>query len=194
MTKRKRPPPKPRAPRPPRVPPAPGTLTAKQAAFVAEYLKDGNAAGAARRTGYHVKHAPALLRIPWVVAAVQEGQRAALHAAGVKKADLLRELGYCALSRVSRYFDPVTHNARHPSDLAADADAALAGFEVIIKNAEAGDDQTDTIHKFKLWDKVKAIELYMRHYGMLIDEVHVTDDRAEARVARLEGARRRVGP
>jgi phage terminase small subunit len=183
---------RPRPPAPPRTPPAAGPLSTKQAGFVAEYLVDGNAAAAAKRAGYHPKHAPALLRLPAVVAAVQEGQRAHLAAAGVSKARLLLELGRIALAQASNYFDPTTKDAKHPGDLDADAGAALAGFEVLIKNAKAGDDQTDTIYKFKLWDKVRALELYMRHYGMLVDKIELDDQRAEARVARLVAMRKRL--
>jgi phage terminase small subunit len=172
-------------------------MTPKQARFVAEYLVDLNATQAAIRAGYSPKIAAQQgaenLIKPYIAAAIQAGQRTQLEAAGVSKARLLQELGRVALARVSDYFDPVTKAARHPSELSADAGAALAGFEVVIKNAEAGDGHTDTIHKFKLWDKVKAIELYMKHYGMLVDKVEITDAGVEARVARLEAARKRVG-
>jgi phage terminase small subunit len=172
-------------------------MTPKQARFVAEYLIDLNATQAAIRAGYSPKIArqqgAANMSKHDISAAIQAGQRAHLEAAGLSKQRLLQELGYVALSRVSHYFDPITKAARHPSELAADAAAALAGFEVIIKNAEAGDDHMDTIHKFKLWDKVKAIELYMKHYGMLVEKIEVTDAGMEARVARLEAARKRVG-
>jgi phage terminase small subunit len=191
--------PKSRVPRlrPGRSSPTPGALSPKQAAFIAEYLIDLNATQAAIRAGYSANVAAQQgaenLRKPYIADAIQAAQRAHLAAAGVSKARLLQELGRIALSQVSAYFDPVTGAARHPAELGPDAGAALAGFEVVIKNAEAGDGHTDTIHKFKLWDKVKAIELYMKHYGMLIEKVEVTDAGVEARVARLEAARKRVG-
>ena len=173
-------------------------MTPKQARFVAEYLIDLNATQAAIRAGYSRKVARQQgadnLSKHDISAAIQAGQRAQLEAAGVSKARLLQELGRVALARVSDYFDPVTKAAKHPSELAPDASAALAGFEVVIKNAEAGDGHTDTIHKFKLWDKVKAIELYMKHYGMLVEKVEVTDARTEVLKARLAAARHRVAP
>jgi phage terminase small subunit len=190
--------PKPRVPRlrARRTSPPPDTLSPKQLAFVAEYLVDLNATQAAIRAGYSRTRADMQgyenLRKPEIAAAIQAGQRAQLAAAGVSKARLLQELGRIALSQVADYFDPVTKDAKHPADLSPDAGAALAGFEVLIKNAAAGDGVTDTIHKFKLWDKVKAIELYMKHYGMLIEKVEITDAGVEARVARLEAARKRV--
>jgi phage terminase small subunit len=172
-------------------------LSAKQLAFIAEYLVDLNATQAAIRAGYSRKTAnrlgSRLLSNVDIAAAIQAGQRTQLEAAGVSKARLLQELGRVALSQVAHYFDPVTGAAKRPAELGPDAGGALAGFEVVIKNAEAGDGHTDTIHKFKLWDKVKAIELYMKHYGMLIEKVEVTDAGVEARVARLDAARKRAG-
>jgi hypothetical protein len=91
------------------------------------------------------------------------------------------------------YWNP-DGSAKHPTDLTAAQGACLAGFEVLIKNAKAGDGVTDTIHKFKLWDKVRAIELYMKHRGMLIEKLEVKDTTADARVARLVAARKRVTP
>lgn len=181
------------APPPPtRRPDAGRGLSDKRRRFVVEYLRDGKGAAAARRAGYHAKMAPALLALPAVRAAIDAGQREHLEAAGVSKARLLQELGRIALSRPADFFDPVTGDAKHPADLGDDASAALAGFEVLIKNAKAGDNQTDTIHKFRLWDKVRALELYMKHYGMLIEKVQITDERDAARVARLTAMRTRI--
>jgi phage terminase small subunit len=172
-------------------------LTPKQARFVAEYLVDLNAAAAARRAGYSAKTADQQgyenLKKPEIAAAVQAGQTAQLATAGVSKARLLQELGRIALVNVRDYFDPETKDARLPSDLTDDQGACLAGFEVLIKNAKAGDGVTDTIHKFKLWDKVRALELYMKHYGMLVEKIEVKDSTADARVARLVAARSRAG-
>ena len=173
-------------------------MTPKQERFIAEYLVDLNATQAAIRAGYSPRVARQQgsenLSKPDIAAAIQAGQRAHLEAAGVTKARLLQELGRIALSRVGAYFDPVTGAAKHPRDLDLDPDAgaALAAFEIVIKNAQAGDDHTDTIYKFKLWDKVRAIELYMKHYGLLIERIAVDDTRAAARVALLESARKRV--
>jgi len=174
---------------------SPSTLSAKDQRFVAEYLIDGNAAAAARRIGSTAKRADQqgyeYLSKPEIAAAVQAGQAAQLLKAGVTKERLLQELGRLALVNARDYWTP-DGDAKHPNDLTDDQGACLAGFEVLIKNAAAGDGITDTIHKFKLWDKVRAIELYMRHYGMLVDKVEVKDVTAEARVARLAAARERV--
>lgn len=177
--------------------PAPRTLSHKSARFVAEYLIDGNAAAAARRCGSTAKRADQAgyesLSKPEIAAAVRAGQAAQLAKAGVTKARLLEELGRLALVNARDYWTP-EGDAKHPNDLTDAQGACLAGFEVLIKNAAAGDGITDTIHKFKLWDKVKAIELYMKHYGMLVEKLEVKDTTADARVARLVAARKRVAP
>ena len=48
--------------------------------------------------------------------------------------------------------------------------AALAGFEVIRKNAEGGDGHSDVVHKFKFWNKNHALELLMRHHRLMGDQ------------------------
>lgn len=60
---------------------------------------------------------------------------------------------------------------------------------MIKKNATAGDGIIDTIHKFKVWDKCKALELLCKHFGLLVDRIHVTGD-LEVVAARLNGARK----
>jgi phage terminase small subunit len=171
------------------------TLSAKRARFVAEYLIDGNATRAAKACGYAAKSANRegvrLLSNAVIRAAIAKGQATQLSAAGVSKERLLQELGRIALVQAPDFFDPVTGDAKAPAALTPDQGACLAGFEVLIKNAKAGDGVTDTIHKFKLWDKVRALELYMKHYGMLVEKIELKDVHADARVARLIAARKR---
>jgi len=58
------------------------------------------------------------------------------------------------------------------------AEAALiAGFEIIIKNAAAGDGHTDTVHKVKLrGDQARFVELAAKHFGLLTDKLEVSGD------------------
>jgi hypothetical protein len=55
--------------------------------------------------------------------------------------------------------------------LSFDEAALIAGFEVVIKNAAAGDGHTDTIHKVKLKDQARYVEMAMKHFGLLTDKV-----------------------
>lgn len=69
---------------------------------------------------------------------------------------------------------------------------AVAGVEVVKKNITTGDGQIDTIHKVKLWDKPRAIEFLLKHFGMLTEKVEITG--ADQVVARLQAARKRAEP
>jgi phage terminase small subunit len=176
---------------------AAGALSIKHERFVAEYLIDLNATAAYRRTyGAQVKGAdasgPRLLAIPSIAQAIATGKARQMAGAELSASRVLEELRRVAFSNVRDYFD-IDGSAKHPSALTTEQGAALAGFEVLIKNAKAGDGVTDTIHKFKLWDKVRGLELLAKHYALLVEKIEIKDVGAEARIARLIAARKRVG-
>lgn len=71
---------------------------------------------------------------------------------------------------IRRLFDPAG-NLR-PLHTLSEQDAwCIAGFEIIKKNAAAGDGHTDTIHKVKLIDRWRYVELAAKHQGMLTEKV-----------------------
>lgn len=78
------------------------------------------------------------------------------------------------------------------ADWTADEGALLEGFEVIVKNAAAGDGHTDTVHKVHLAKKLGALEMLAKHFKLLVDRVELTGD-ADL-LARLEAARKRMTP
>ena len=63
----------------------------------------------------------------------------------------------------------------------------IAGAEVIVKNAEAGDGHTDKVLKLKFINRDRYVELAARHQGMLNDklDVNLTDVGAKLDAARL---------
>jgi len=149
-------------------------LTSKQTRFVAEYLIDLNATQAAIRAGYSRKTAEQqayqLLQKTSVATAITAGKARQLDTAELSAARVLEELRRLALVDARSFWDE--QGRLEPlSELTAEQAAALAGFEVIIKNAKAGDGQTDEIHKIKLWDKTRALELLAKHFKLLT-EVH----------------------
>jgi hypothetical protein len=73
-------------------------------------------------------------------------------------------------------------------DLTPEQGACLASFEVLIKNVEGGDGEQDTIHKFKVWDKVRALEMLAKHFKLVTDHVEV-EGSWDALAARLASAR-----
>jgi hypothetical protein len=112
--------------------------------------------------------------------------------AGLSAARVLEELRRVALCDAGAFW---TRGGalRRIDQLPADARSCLAGFEAVIKNVAPDDDKTDLVHKIKLWDKVKALELLGKHFGLFVEKIELKDVTAAARVARLVAARRRVG-
>jgi phage terminase small subunit len=152
-------------------------LNPKQARFVAEYLIDLNGKQAAIRAGYSPKSAEVqasqLLRNPKVAEAVTTGKAKQLNDAGLSAARVLEEYRRLAFIDLRSFFD-AAGNLKPMSELTAEHGSALAGLEVIIKNAEAGDGVTDRVHKFKVWDKTRALESLAKHFGLLSDKVEHT--------------------
>ena len=85
---------------------------------------------------------------------------------------ILEEARRLAFVDIRGFFD-ADGNIKPIHELTAEQGAALASMEVIIKNAEAGDGQVDRVHKFKVWDKLKALELLFKRFGMLTERVDV---------------------
>lgn len=153
--------------------PALARLAPKHARFVAEYLKDLNGTQAAIRAGYKGKAArrwaATLLTKPDISAAIAEAHGERIERLELDADTILRELLRIATSDIGAIFD-ADGNLKPLKDVPEDVRRAIAGVEVIIKNAEAGDGQTDTVHKYKMWDKVKALELLARHLQILDDQ------------------------
>jgi hypothetical protein len=66
-------------------------LTAKQALFVSEYLKDGNGAGAAQRAGFSARTASRLLAMQPIKDAIERGRTAVVDDAGATVKSLIEE-------------------------------------------------------------------------------------------------------
>lgn len=152
-------------------------MTPKQARFVAEYLIDSNGKQAAIRAGYKPSNAEStastLLSDPKVSKAVAVGQAKALENAGITAERVLREMGRLAFSDVSRLFN-ANGSLKSLHELTPDDAACIAGLEVIIKNAEAGDGHTDKVHKIKVWDKSKNLEMLGKHFGLFAEKLELS--------------------
>jgi hypothetical protein len=72
-----------------------------------------------------------------------------------------------------------------------DALALLEGFEVVVKNAAAGDGHTDTVHKVHLAKKLGALEILAKHFGIVQDKPSVTVN-IEQQLLRLEAGYQRA--
>lgn len=145
-------------------------LTPKQQRFVAEYLKDLNATEAARRVGYHPKMSAKLVANSRISAAIAEGKARQLQKAELSAMDVLEEIRRLSFSNVQDLFDE-TGNLRPIHTLTREQASCIASLEVIKKNAEAGDGKTDIIHKLRVWDKTKSLEMLAKHFALLTERV-----------------------
>ena len=86
---------------------------------------------------------------------------------------VLEEYRRLAFTDIRKFFD--AHGNLIPvQDLGDEEAAALASMEVIIKNAKAGDGHTDEVHKFKLWDKTRALEALAKHFALVKNRLEVS--------------------
>lgn len=156
-------------------------LNPKQQRFVAEYVKDLNATAAYKRAGYAAKgnsaevNAGRLLRNAQVAAAIAEKTAKHLDSTDLTAARVLEELRRLAFSDLRGLFDAVG-NLRPIHELSSEQAASIASLEVIKKNAEAGDGVVDTVHKLKVWDKVKALDILSKHFGLQKENVQHTGE------------------
>ncbi len=153
--------------------PSPATkvrpLTRKQELFVAEYRSDLNASAAAKRAGYHPKMAAQLLAIPSIRLAVAEKTKQQLAKADLTVERVLGVLKSLLFTDACDFIDE--QGAQRPLSTMTPAQrAAVQGYEIVIKNAVAGDGHTDRVFKLKLHDKIKPLELAMRHLRLLEPE------------------------
>lgn len=152
-------------------------MTPKQARFVAEYLIDLNATQAAIRAGYSERsaasQAEALLRNPEIADAVAEKTQKQLDKIEITAERVKARLGALAFSDIRGFYDDAG-NLKPLKDLTEEQAAAIAGFEVIKKNAAAGDGVIDTVHKIKIADQLKALEMLGKHFGLFVEKVEHT--------------------
>ena len=165
-------------------------LTDKQRAFVAEYLVDLNATQAAIRAGYSAKTAGAIgdenLRKPAIAKAVELEQAKRAERTELTQGRVLEELKRIAFGDLR---DAVVWG---PSgielvDSAALTDAQAAAISEIGETVTKEGGST----RIKRHDKVKALELIMRHMGMLNDKLKLSGE-LDLAVA-IEEGRKRVG-
>lgn len=102
----------------------------------------------------------------------EAAQQAYLASEGLTAARVMEEYARLAFFDTRTFFDD-GGNLKAMKDLTPEQGSALAGIEVLIKNAKAGDGVTDTIHKIKLWDKTKALDSLAKHFGVLKETLDV---------------------
>lgn len=156
-------------------------LNEKQRRFVDEYLADLNATQAAIRAGYSKRTAAQqgwdLLRNPKVEAAIAEGKRERGARTQITQDRVLQEVARIAFLDLRKALN-ADGSLKAITELDDDTAAALAGLDLLEEFEGHGEDrqQIGWTKKMKLADKVRALELLMRHMGMLNDKVKLQGD------------------
>ena len=57
-----------------------------------------------------------------------------------------------------------------------DAAMNVSGFDVVKRNITSGDGLVDTIIKVKVKDQSRYVEMGMKHFGLLLERLHLTTD------------------
>ncbi len=142
-------------------------LTDKQKRFVAEYLVDLNATAAAIRAGYSKKTAEVIgyenLRKPQIEAAINQAIQEREKRTEITQDMVLRETAKLAFFDIRKMFGK-NGKPLDISELDADTAAALVGLDVqdIVDN---DGDYVGFVKKYKMADKLKALELLGKHLG-----------------------------
>jgi phage terminase small subunit len=151
-----------------------GKMTGKQRMFVSEYLVDLNATQAAIRAGYSPggaeKSGNRNLRHPGIRAAIAEEQRPRLERLDMDAADVLHELARIARSNVLDYMRLGAEGEPIVDFSGLDRDRASALSEVTVEDFAIGRgaDKRDVRRiKFRLHDKLSALDKLAKHYGLL---------------------------
>lgn len=156
-------------------------LEPRQQRFIIEYLTDLNATQAAIRAGYSQRTASEQstrlrARFAALLTPLLKAQQAQLaEASGVSRQRWLREIQRVAFQDVRTLFD--THgNAIDIPDLSEASAAAVAGFEILEESEGRGEARVRVGYtkKYKLADKLRALELYGKAVGYLTEKMEVT--------------------
>lgn len=146
-------------------------LTAKQQKFADEYLIDLNATQAAIRAGYSSKTAKEIgsenLSKPNIRAYIDERMAVLSRRTGVNQERIMRELARIAFLDPTKLVD--MDSAALKEDTSDDDRAAIASVKV--KTMKGDVDMVEREVKFA--DKLKALELLGKRFGMWIDKQQV---------------------
>ena len=121
-------------------------------------------------------------------AAVTAGQARHLEKADLTASRTLAEMGTLAFFNLATLFD-AQGTLKPLSDLPAEARSALASVEVVRRKLTAGDGAPTWVHKVKIGDKLKALEMLAKHFRLRGEPVAVNGVDWEKLAARLARAR-----
>lgn len=143
--------------------------------FVQEYLVDFNATQAAIRAGYKKNNAnvtgSSLLSNPNIMRMIQERAKLQMEKVEITKEQVLRELGRIAFSDVTQFYNE-EGQFKDFSELTDDQKSLLASVETFEEFESVGKGikiKIGETKKIKVWDKMKALEILAKHFGLYSD-------------------------
>lgn len=166
-------------------------LNQRRLLFVKEYLVDLNGTQAALRAGYAPSRAEhtawELMKLPEVQAAIAEGMRERNARVQITQDRVLQEVARLAFLDIRKALHE-DGSLKPITELDDDTAAAIAGLDLLEEFAGHGEErvQIGWTKKIKLADKARALELLMRHMGMLNDKLKLQGDAANPLVLLLQ--------
>jgi len=143
-------------------------LTAKQQRFVEEYLVDLNATQAAIRAGYKDANiGRQLITKNNVSEAIQKRMGERSERTQLTADDVVLQLARMGMADVRKLFTP-QGQLKAVHELDDDTAAAIQSIEVVTKHIPMPGDEppeVEYLHKIKLVDKIKPLELIGKHMG-----------------------------
>ena len=157
-------------------------LTEKQKRFVEEYLVDMNATEAAKRAGYSEKTAYSIgfenLRKPEIQEEIQAMREKQAKRTGVTADRVIQEYARIAFFDPRKLFED-NGSPRDISCLDDETAAALVGLDVYEEYVGVGEDRqlAGYTKKYKVADKLRALEALGKHLGIFDGKGGQTDGR-----------------
>lgn len=157
-------------------------LSERHERFAREYVIDLNATQAYIRAGYKARgnaaevNAARLLRnaqVQLFVAALQRDRNQAMELTHER---VLREVARLAFVDIRKAFN-ADGGLKLPHEMDDDTAAAISGIDTLTTSVGGGDEEAPmslVTKKVKVFDKKGALELAMRHMGLLNDKMHLT--------------------
>jgi phage terminase small subunit len=146
-------------------------LTAKQSRFVDEYLVDLSATKAAIRSGYSEKTAGRTghenLKKPEIAEAIQQRMEKRSERTQLTADEVVLQLARMGMSDIRKLFTP-DGRLKAVHDLDDDTAAAVQSIEVVTKmipGQEGEEPEVEYLHKIKMIDKIRPLELIGKHMG-----------------------------
>jgi phage terminase small subunit len=154
--------------------------TAKQRAFVRYYLETRELSASAINAGYSPKTAGAianrLMHKSQVAELIRQEEEEDLRRAGIDRTRALMELAKLAYFDLRQLYRE-DGSLKNPSEWDDATAAAVASVEVFEEFAGKGKDRKQIGHtkKVKTWDKNRALEMLLKHLGLLKENVVFPD-------------------